>query len=142
LGASGADLIVHQYASADLTISSALTNNGASATSLTKDGAGKLIINGSNDMTGTNYLNGGTVEVSSLPLLASGPLDMNGGTLRYTGSDTISSRAVTTRGLGPIFDIVSGTTVTQSGAITGSGDTLGDFGGLTKVGPGTLVLSA
>ena len=140
-GASAADLIVHQYASADLTLSSTLADNGA-ATSLTKDGVGKLIITGTVGMTGTNFLNGGVVEVSDLSKLASGPLDMNGGTLRYTGSDTSSSRAVTTRGLGPTFDIVGGTTVTQSGAVVGSGDQFGDFGGLTKIGSGTLVLTA
>jgi autotransporter-associated beta strand protein len=140
-GASGADLIVHQNASANLTISSTLADNGA-ATSLTKDGAGKLILSGVNNMTGTNFLNGGVVEVDDLNRLAGGPLDMNGGTLRYTGLDTTSSRAVTTRGLGPTFDIVGGTTVTQSGAIKGSGDAIGDLGGLAKIGAGTLVLTA
>jgi len=140
-GGSGTDLIIHQYSVLDLTISSTLADNGA-ATSLTKAGTGKLIISGVNNMTGTNYLNGGVVEVSDLAKLAAGPLDMNGGTLRYTGSDTTSSRAVTTRGLGPKFDIVSGTTVTQSGAITGSGDAIGDLGGIAKIGAGTLVLTA
>ena len=37
-------------------------------------------------MTGNNYLNGGTVEVSDLAELASGSLVMNNGTLRYTGT--------------------------------------------------------
>jgi autotransporter-associated beta strand protein len=141
LGAAGQDLIVHQIASADLTVSSTLADN-VSATSLTKDGTGKLIITGINNMTGTNYLNGGAVEVSDLAKLASGPLDMNGGTLRYTGLDTTSTRAVVTRGLGPIFDVIGGTKLTQSAAITGSGDAIGDFGGLTKIGNGTLILSA
>jgi autotransporter-associated beta strand protein len=141
LSANGADLIVHQNASADLTVSSTLADNGT-ATSLTKAGAGKLIISGVNSLTGTNYFNGGVVEVSDLARLAGGPLDMNGGTLRYTGSSTTSSRAVVTRGLGPIFEIVSGTTVTQSGAINGSGDAIGDLGGITKTGAGTLVLTA
>ena len=71
-GASGADLVVHQYASADLTISSTLADNGA-ATSLTKSGPGKLIITGTDNMTGTNFLNGGTVEVSDLAKLAEKP---------------------------------------------------------------------
>ncbi|HEV2692433.1 MAG TPA: pectinesterase family protein, partial [Verrucomicrobiae bacterium] len=141
LGASGQDLIVHQNASADLTVSSILADNGT-ATSLTKDGTGKLIITGVNNMTGTNYFNGGTVEVSDLSKLASGPLDMNGGTLHYTGSSVGSARLLTTRGLGPILDITGGTTVTQTGTIIGSGDVLGDFGGLTKNGNGTLVLTA
>jgi len=141
LGASGADLIVHQNASAALTINSALANNGA-ATSLTKDGVGTLIITGVNTMTGTNYLNGGVVQVSSLAKLASGPLDMNGGTLSYTGANTTNSSAVTTRGLGPTFDIVSGTAFTQSGAINGSGAAIGDLGGLTLTDTGTLILTA
>jgi autotransporter-associated beta strand protein len=140
-GASGADLIVHQNASAALTISSTLADNGA-ATSLTKDGAGTLIISVTDNMTGTNYLNGGVVQVDNLAELASGPLDMNGGTLRYTGTDTpTSSRAVVTRGLGPTFDIASAT-VTQTGAINGSGDAIGDLGGITKIGAGKLILTA
>jgi autotransporter-associated beta strand protein len=140
LGASGADLIVHQNASAALTISSTLADNGA-ATSLTKDGTGTLIISGTDTMTGTNYLNGGVVQVDNLAELASGPLDMNGGTLSYTGTDTSDSRAVVTRGLGPTFDIVGGTTFTQSGAITGSGAAIGDLGGLTKTDAGKLILT-
>jgi autotransporter-associated beta strand protein len=140
-GASGVDLIVHQNASADLTISSDLADNGA-ATSLTKAGSGKLIITGANTMTGTNFFNGGVVEVSDLAKLASGPLDLNGGTLHYTGVDTTSARGLTTRGLGPNLAIVGGTIVTQSAVIRGSGDVLGDFGGLTKSDSGTLILTA
>ena len=59
-GASGADLIVHQYSTGDLTISSTLADNGG-ATALTKSGPGRLIIAGTDNMTGNNYLNGGTV---------------------------------------------------------------------------------
>jgi autotransporter-associated beta strand protein len=141
-GAAGADLILIQNASADLTVSSDLADN-TSATSLTKSGGGKLILQGNNGMTGTNFLNGGTVEVSDLAQLASGPLVVNAGTLRYTGGSVTSSRAVTLNGLGATFDIPSsGTTLTQSGVISGSGVAIGDFGGLTKIGPGTLVLSA
>ena len=149
LGGSGADLIVQQYSAGDLTISSTLADNG-SATSLTKSGPGKLIINGTDNMTGNNYLNGGTVEVSALAQLASGPLIMNNGTLRYTGSDASSSRSVTLNGVGATFDVIGGTKLTQTAAINGnggfnsifSGDNLGDWGGLTKIGNGTLVLAA
>ncbi len=148
-GASGADLIVHQYSAGDLTISSTLADNG-SATSLTKSGPGKLIISGTDNMTGNNYLNGGTVEVSALAQLASGSLIMNSGTLRYTGSDASSSRSVILNGVGATFDVIGGTKLTQTTAINGnggfnsifSGDNLGDWGGLTKIGNGTLVLAA
>lgn len=149
MGGSGTDLIVHQYSTGDLTISSALANNGA-ATSLTKSGPGKLILNGSNTMTGTNYLNGGTVEVGDLTLLASGPLLMNNGTLRYTGSSTSSSRAITVNGLGGVLDVPTGITLTQTAAVVGGGGVsspldnvnMGDWGGLTKIGSGMLLLDA
>ena len=151
LGASGKDLIVHQYGNADLNISSTLADN-TSGSSLTKSGTGKLIISGINNMTGTNYLNGGIVEVSDLGRLASGPLIMNNGTLRYTGSDVSSTRGITLNGLGGTIDVAGSATVTQTASVlSGGGATsplingtvmnLGDWGGLTKVGSGTLVLA-
>jgi len=148
-GASGADLIVHQYATADLTISSTLADNGA-ATSLTKSGTGKLIITGTDNLTGANYLNGGTVEVSDLAKLAGGRLIMNNGALRYTGTDASSSRSIILNGVGGIFDVAGGTKLTQAAPIKGNGGynspftgvNLGDWGGITKIGGGTLTLAA
>ena len=150
-GASGADLVVHQYSTGNLTISSTLADN-VSASSLTKSGPGKLILNpAANTMSGTNYLNGGTVEVSALNSLAGGPLVMNNGTLRYTGSDAASTRGITVNGVGGTIDVAGSATVTQTGAIVGGGGfnspltpglNLGDWGGLTKAGSGTLVLAA
>ena len=152
LGGSGADLIVQQNSSGDLTIASTLADNGG-ATSLTKSGTGKLIITGTDDLTGNNYLNGGTVEVSDLAELAGGSLVMNNGTLRYTGSDVTSTRSVVLAGVGGTFDIQGSATVTQTAAIVSAGGAtsvginngtlnLGDWSGLTKVGSGTLVLDA
>jgi autotransporter-associated beta strand protein len=150
-GASGADLIVHQYSSADLTISSTLADNG-SATALTKSGPGRLILAGTDNMTGNNYLNGGTVSVDNLGELAGGSLFLNNGTLSYTGSDASSSRSVVLAGVGGTFDIQGGATVTQTTPITSGGGAthtfngvtlnLGDWGGLTKTGSGKLVLAA
>ena len=150
-GGSGADLIIQQYASADLTINSTLANNGT-ATSLTKSGPGKLIIGGSNNMTGTNYLNAGTVEVNSLAQLAGGPIIMTGGTLRYTGTDVTNTSPITLNGLGGTFDISSsGTTLTVTNNLNNSdgiqivyaaaGKLMGNLGGLTKIGAGKLVLA-
>ncbi len=150
-GASGADLIINQYASADLTISSTLNDN-TSATALTKSGPGNLNITGTDNMTGNNYLNGGTVAVSDLGELAGGSLVMNNGTLRYTGSDTASSRSVVLAGIGGTFDVEGSAKVTQTTPIVSDGGAshfinggninLGDWGGLTKLGSGTLVLAA
>lgn len=150
-GGSGADLIVQQYGTGDLTISSTLADNGG-ATALTKSGPGRLILAGTDNLSGNNYLNGGTVSVNSLAELAGGSLVMNNGTLSYTGTGETSSRSVVLAGLGGTFDIEGSATVTQSTpVISGGGAThtlngvtlnLGDWGGLTKTGSGTLVLAA
>jgi autotransporter-associated beta strand protein len=150
-GASGADLIIHQYSTGDLTISSTLADNGG-ATALTKSGPGRLILAGTDNMTGNNYLNGGTVSVDSLAELAGGSLVLNNGVLSYTGSDATSSRSVVLAGVGGAFDIQGSATVTQTTPIiSGGGAThtingvtlnLGDWGGLTKTGSGKLVLAA
>lgn len=149
-GGAGADLIVHQYATSDLTISSTLADNG-SASSLTKSGTGKLVISGANSLTGGNYLNAGAVEVSDLAKLAGGPLVFAGGALRYTGADATENRAITLNGLGGTFDVSgSGTTLSLAANIAGSdgiplsGDAaklMGNMGGLTKTGSGTLALT-
>ena len=148
---NGADLIVNQYASADLTISSTLADNG-SASSLTKSGPGKLIISGTDNLTGANYLNAGVLEVGDLAKLAGGPIIMAGGTLRYTGTDTTSTRDITLNGPGGTFDVSSsGTTLTVPNNLGNSdgiqivddpaGSLMGNMGGLTKIGPGTLALT-
>ncbi len=149
-GASGADLIIQQFGTGDLTINSTLADNG-SATALTKSGPGRLIIAGTDNMTGNNYLNGGIVSVSSLAQLAGGSLVLNNGTLSYTGAGETSTRAITLNGVGGTFDIEGTATVTQTTPIiSGGGATktingvtlnLGDWSGLTKTGSGTLVLA-
>ncbi len=149
LGGSGADLIVQQYSAGDLNISATLADN-TSASSLTKSGPGKLIVSGANTMTGTNYLNGGTVEVSDLAKLAAGPLVLNNGILHYTGSSVSSSRGITLNGVGGTLDVAGSAVVTQTAPVVGGGGfnstltaglNLGDWGGLTKAGSGTLILN-
>jgi autotransporter-associated beta strand protein len=104
-------------------------------------------------MTGNNYLNGGTVEVNDLAKLAGGSLVMNNGALRYTGSsDATSTRSIILAGVGGTVDIQGSVKVTQTTPIVSAGGAtstginnavlnLGDWSGLTKVGPGTLVLN-
>ena len=150
LGGSGADLIVQQYSSGNLTIASALADNGT-ATSLTKSGPGKLIITGANTMTGANYFNGGVVEVSSMSELASGPIIMTSGTLRYTGAGVTDLRTIMLNGLGGTFDVSSSSTTLTVSNLSNSdgiqivnataGRLMGNLGGLTKIGAGTLALT-
>ena len=152
-GASGADLIIHQYSTGSLTIGSTLADNG-SATALTKTGTGKLVISGTDSMTGNNFLNGGTLEVTTLSQLAAGNLTMNNGTLHYVGTGENSTRSIVLNGVGGTIDVAGNATITQTTSVVGGGGftstaillptglNFGDWGGLTKAGSGTLVLAA
>lgn len=79
--------------SGSLTISSAIT--GASR-SITKDGAGELILSGANTYSGGVTLNAGTLTLSSASALGTGALTLAGGTLRLnTASVTLGTLSVT-----------------------------------------------
>jgi autotransporter-associated beta strand protein len=79
--------------SGSLTISSAIT--GASR-SVTKDGAGELILSGANTFSGGVTMNAGTLTVSSASALGTGSLTLAGGTLRLnTASVSLGTLSVT-----------------------------------------------
>jgi autotransporter-associated beta strand protein len=133
--------------------------NTGSAGTLTKNDAGTLLVSASGNYTGATTVNGGTVAVSANDALgttgagttiASGAtLDFrninystaeavtnNGGTIATTtGTSTIAG--VVTLGANSTYN-VSGTQLTQSGAIT---DGSGTFG-IIKNGGGVLVLGS
>ena len=109
-----------------------LTNQAASATSLTKAGAGTWVVtNTASSFTGPTTINGG---VLSVPALANGGLNspigastnasanlvLNGGNLRYTGGNTSTDRGLTLTGSDTFDVIAANTTVTVSGLITGA----------------------
>jgi len=102
---------------------------------LTKTGDGTLTIEGDNTSTGGLAINGGTVKVGSDSALGDpdAGLSFDGGTLNTTG-DIDNGRDVTLNSGGGTFDTDAGTTLTNSGVISGSGD-------LTKEGDGTLALT-
>jgi autotransporter-associated beta strand protein len=102
---------------------------------LTKTGDGTLTIDGDNTSTGGLAINGGTVSVGSDSALGdpSAELSFDGGTLNTT-ADIDNGRDITLNAGGGTFDTDDGTTLTNSGTISGTG-------GLTKEGEGTLELT-
>lgn len=154
---SGQELIIRTYTAADsLAINSVIEDNGGAGTALVKSGDGTLYLNGTNTFTGYDngwdprigvFLNAGTISVSSLPTgseastLGTGSLVFSGGTLRYTGTDSVT----TTRGMrlmasGGTFDISeAGAVVTLDSNVAAA--TSQPENSLIKTGAGTLSLA-
>ncbi|OWT53393.1 hypothetical protein CEY08_29710, partial [Achromobacter insolitus] len=119
--------------SAPLVDQAANAATGWDGRTLTKAGAGTLVLAGNNSYTGGTQLAGGTLQVDRDANLgaAAGGLTFSGGTLATTGSfDT--SRAITLMQAGR-FDVATGTSLGLAGVVAGNG-------GLVKQGGGTLVL--
>jgi len=130
----------------DTTLSGLIQNGGA----FTKGGAGTLTLsNTSNSFTGQLTVQAGTLSIDTINNISSaGELGNSAlsvilgnsgttGTLEYSGATASSTKTFTlaTSGTGAFQIDGSGTTLTLSGAIDGSG-------GLTKTGAGTLALNA
>ncbi|MGN6329464.1 MAG: autotransporter-associated beta strand repeat-containing protein [Rhodanobacter sp.] len=115
----------------DLTLTGDIDGRGL----LTKTGDGTLTIEGDNTSVGGLAINGGVVSVGSDSALGdpSAELSFDGGTLNTTG-DIDNGRDITLNAGGGTFDTDAGTTLTNSGTISGNGD-------LTKEGDGTLALT-
>ena len=112
-----------------------LTSSNAT---LTKLGSGTLALTGDNELGGGVSLQGGALQLGGTTAIGStGPIDFHGGTLQYTVSNTIDYSARFSGATGQAFSIdTNGQAVTFASALDGAGDTL------TKLGSGTLTLSA
>jgi fibronectin-binding autotransporter adhesin len=108
------------------------TGDITGATGLTKTNAGNLTILTTNDYTGITTLNGGTLSVSNLangdtssPIgaAANTPANLifNGGTLAYLGGNVTIDRGATLLANNGTFNVVSNTTLTLAGNLTGPG---------------------
>ena len=114
--------------------------------SLTKTNAGTLTILTTNGFAGATIIGGGTLEAvrlaasgvnSSLGSAGNDPTNLQffGTTLRYLGPSASTDHGATLNDTGATLDITNAsTTLTLSGTLVGAG-------GLTKTGPGTLILS-
>jgi autotransporter-associated beta strand protein len=118
-------------------------------TGLTKSNDGTVtLLSPTNDYTGITTLNGGVVSVTNLsnggspsPIgaasSASANLVLNGGTLQYAGASASTDRGATLGANGGTLEVT-----TAANSLTVGGVLVGTSGGaLTKLGPGTLVLT-
>jgi len=112
--------------------------DGGNAYGLTKAGAGTLVLGGSNTYSGTTTLTAGTLRVANADALTGGGnLTFTGGTLQYSGSNTVDYSSRIVGSSSAIAIDTNGQSVTFTSALASS-----NAGGLTKSGAGVLTLTA
>ncbi|OAI01770.1 hypothetical protein A1353_00690 [Methylomonas methanica] len=109
-----------------------LSGNISGAGSLTKNGAGTLVLSGSNSYSGDTVLAAGTLSIGGDANLGSdsATVTLSGGNLTITSAGTIDDSLV----------MSAGATITNANAVTLSGNLTGN-NALTKDGAGELTLS-
>jgi fibronectin-binding autotransporter adhesin len=143
-----------------LGVGTTLTTNSSSSTtysgtisgagSLTKNGSGTLTLSGTNTYSGGTTLNAGTLVIGNVAAAGTGNITQTDGTslLRFETTGTVTNglhaynvgttQTITIGGAitayNTTYDVADGTTMTLTGAITGSG-------GITKDGNGTLAVN-
>jgi fibronectin-binding autotransporter adhesin len=144
-GASGTDLVVHQYSAGTFSINSTIADN-TSATGLTKSGTGALTLGGINSYTGTTSVNVGTLILSGgAAIVDTGAVTLanaGGAVLQLNNSETIGSLSGGGSLGGNVTLGANTLTVGDAGNTSFSGVISGTNGALTKQGAGSLTLSA
>lgn len=144
VGAANSEVIVHQHGTGVFTLES-LVSSGTGR--LIKLGTGTLILTAANTYTGTTTVNEGTLQLNGGSAIADTSAvvmaNVTTAILRLNNSETIGSLAGggATGGnvnlQGNTLTVGDATSTTYAGVISGSAG-----GALTKVGAGTLILTA
>jgi autotransporter-associated beta strand protein len=122
-----------------LAFSRTISGTGA----VTQKGSGTLTLTAANSYSGGTTLSNGTVSAASLSdsgtsSLGTGAINLNSGTLLYTGTSDSTARGVNaTTGTTNNLNVPNGVTMELSGQVQTSGSTFT----LNKTGGGTLTLS-
>ena len=125
--------------STSTTFSGTISDSGAAgALSLAKIGAGTLTLAGSNSYTGSTAINAGTLSLgSSAALAGAGNITFGGGALQFSVNNAADYSGRIKNSTAAITIDTNNQSVTFASALDGS-----NTGGLTKVGAGTLTLTA
>lgn len=116
----GANRFVIDVGDSDtLTVSGTINTGAGGGAGLSKNGAGTLILNGTNTYSSGTKLNAGTLIVGNNEAISSGTLTLNGGTLRTQSTAVTLNEATVVAGTAAMFG--GGANITLSGAISGSG---------------------
>ncbi len=131
------DVIIQDYGAGTLTINSTI-GAGTGSQTLTVAGSGTVALGAAiNSYTGATYINGATLKISSFNQLSAGAINLNGGTLLYSGSSVSTGLAINDGGSGGTIDVVNNAVLTVNSTISGGGLTLA-----SDDGTGFLVLNA
>lgn len=129
---AGGDLLLRNYSTTELlTVNSTIANN-TSASTLTKDGLGAVVLSGTNTYTGATNLVEGTLRAGSsqgfngtgpLVMTGSSTLDLGGFNGAFTNLTTAATNTITTTGAGSGVDTltISALTGTSAALFTDNG---------------------
>ncbi|MBU6308911.1 MAG: autotransporter-associated beta strand repeat-containing protein [Planctomycetes bacterium] len=127
-----------------------LENNGFGGTTLTKSGAGTLVLAAANTLSGGVTVTGGTIVPAAAGAFGTQAFGLNGGALAFADPAVVSmTNAYSTGTSGGTINVPDGSATisgvgTALGTQAGTGITRGDprtYNTLTKTGTGTLVLT-
>jgi autotransporter-associated beta strand protein len=120
---SGLNALTVNSSAATSTVTGAISDASGSATSLTKQGTGTLVLNGANSYTGATTISAGTLKLghaTALGTAAAGTTVASGAVLDLNGKNISNEEALT----------ISGTGISSGGALINSSATGATYAGL------------